>query len=292
MLPAETLKKIRRIQIRTSHMVTDMFAGQYHSVFKGQGMEFQEVREYLPGDDIRAIDWNVTARMGHPFIKKFVEERELTVMLVVDISRSNDFGSAAQMKRDLAAEVAAVLAFAAIQNNDRVGLILFSSETEHYLPPRKGARHVLRVIRDVLHHRPQKSGTSISAGLDFLNSVSNRKTVTFLISDFIDHDYERALAVSAKRHDLIAVHIRDQREQSLLPAGLIEWEDAETGRRILVDTSNASTRAALEEASARRQNLLLGTLKKRGVDVIELRTGQPYAMELVRFFKKREKRRG
>ena len=292
MLPAETLKKIRRIQIRTSHMVSDLFAGQYHSVFKGQGMEFQEVREYLPGDDIRAIDWNVTARMGHPFIKKFVEERELTVMLVVDISRSNDFGSASQMKRDLAAEVAAVLAFAAIQNNDRVGLILFSGETEHYLPPRKGARHVLRVIRDVLHHRPQKSGTSISAGLDFLNSVANRKTVTFLISDFIDHDYERALAVSAKRHDLIAIQIRDQREQTLVPAGIIEWEDAETGRRILIDTSSASTRAALEDSSARRQNLLLDTFKKRGVDVIELRTGQPYAMELVRFFKKREKRRG
>jgi uncharacterized protein (DUF58 family) len=292
MLPAETLKKIRRIQIRTSHMVSDLFAGQYHSVFKGQGMEFQEVREYLPGDDIRAIDWNVTARMGHPFIKKFVEERELTVMLVVDISRSNDFGSASQMKRDLAAEVAAVLAFAAIQNNDRVGLILFSGETEHYLPPRKGARHVLRVIRDVLHHRPQKSGTSISAGLDFLNSVANRKTVTFLISDFIDHDYERALAVSAKRHDLIAIQIRDQREQTLVPAGIIEWEDAETGRRVLIDTSSASTRAALEDSSARRQNLLLDTFKKRGVDVIELRTGQPYAMELVRFFKKREKRRG
>jgi uncharacterized protein (DUF58 family) len=292
MLPAETLKKIRRIQIRTSHMVSDLFAGQYHSVFKGQGMEFQEVREYLPGDDIRAIDWNVTARMGHPFIKKFVEERELTVMLVVDISRSNDFGSASQMKRDLAAEVAAVLAFAAIQNNDRVGLILFSGETEHYLPPRKGARHVLRVIRDVLHHRPQKLGTSISAGLDFLNSVANRKTVTFLISDFIDHDYERALAVSAKRHDLIAIQIRDQREQTLVPAGIIEWEDAETGRRVLIDTSSASTRAALEDSSARRQNLLLDTFKKRGVDVIELRTGQPYAMELVRFFKKREKRRG
>ncbi|MGA1530238.1 MAG: DUF58 domain-containing protein [Kiritimatiellia bacterium] len=292
MLPTETLRKIRRIQIRTSHMVSDLFAGQYHSVFKGQGMEFQEVREYLPGDDIRAIDWNVTARMGHPFIKKFVEESALTVMLVVDISRSNDFGSASQMKRDLAAEVAAVLAFAAIQNNDRVGLILFSGETEHYLPPRKGARHVLRVIRDVLHHRPQKSGTSISAGLDFLNSVANRKTVTFLISDFIDHDYERALAVSAKRHDLIAIQIRDQREQTLVPAGIIEWEDAETGRRVLIDTSSASPRAALEDSSARRQNLLLDTFKKRGVDVIELRTGQPYAMELVRFFKKREKRRG
>ena len=291
MLPSETLKRIKQIQIRTSHMVSDLFAGQYHSVFKGQGMEFQEVREYLPGDDIRAIDWNVTARMGHPFIKKFVEERELTVMLIVDISKSNDFGSQSQIKRDLAAEVAAVLAFAAIQNNDRVGLILFSGEVEHYLPPRKGTRHVLRVIRDVLYYKAKKSGTSIAAGLDFLNNVATRKTVSFLISDFLDSDYESALAVSAKRHDLSSVLIRDQRERALAAAGLIEWEDAETGRRVLLDTSSASTRRYFEESHARRQRLLLDGFKKRGVDVIELTTGQPYATELVRFFKKREKRR-
>ncbi len=291
MLPSETLKKIRRIQIRTTHMVSDLFAGQYHSVFKGQGMEFQEVREYQPGDDIRAIDWNVTARMGHPFIKKFVEERELTVMLVVDVSRSNTFGSGSQIKRDLAAEVAAVLAFAAIQNNDRVGLILFSDGVEHYLPPRKGLRHVLRVIRDVLYFTPRQSGTSVTAGLNFLNTVTARKSVVFVISDFIDQAYESALAVSAKRHDLIAILITDPREQTLVDAGVIDWEDAETGHRIMVDTASAATRRAYEELFNRRRQELMTTFRKRGVDTIALTTGQPYTRELVRFFKKREQRR-
>jgi len=291
MIPPEVLKKIRQIQIRTTHMVSDLFAGQYHSVFKGQGMEFQEVREYQAGDDIRAIDWNVTARMGHPFIKKFVEERELTVMLMVDISRSNDFGSKQQMKRDLAAEVAAVLAFSAIQNNDRVGLILFSDEVEHYLPPRKGTRHVLRVIRDVLYFKAKKRGTSISSALHFLNNISSRKTVAFLVSDFIDANFEQALAVSAKRHDLISVLIRDNRERSLVSAGLIEWEDAETGRRLLVDTSSLATRKAFEMSNLRRHELLMSTFIKRGIDVIELTTGKSYANELVRFFMKRGKRR-
>lgn len=291
MIPADVLKKIRQIQIRTTHMVSDLFAGQYHSVFKGQGMEFQEVREYQAGDDIRSIDWNVTARMGHPFIKKYVEERELTVMLIVDISGSNQFGSVNQIKRDLAAEVAAVLAFAAIQNNDRVGLILFTDEVEHFLPPRKGTRHVLRVIRDVLYFKAKKSGTSIRAALHFLNNVATRKTVTFLISDFIDHNYETALAVSAKRHDLISVHIRDPRESTLVPSGVVEWEDAETGRRVMIDTSDAATRRSFEQQVAQRQAYLRDLLRKRGVDVIELTTSQPYARELVRFFRKRGQRR-
>lgn len=291
MIPNDVLKRIRQIQIRTTHMVSDLFAGQYHSVFKGQGMEFQEVREYQAGDDIRAIDWNVTARMGHPFIKKFVEERELTVMVLVDISRSTDFGSQAQVKRDLAAEVAAVLAFAAIQNNDRVGLILFSDEVEHYLPPRKGTRHVLRVIRDVLYMKPRRRGTSITAALHTLNRVATRKTVTFVISDFLDAEFESALAVTAKRHDVIAVLVRDQRERALAGAGVMEWEDAETGRRVLLDTSSARVQRLFAEQHDRRQRLLLDTFKKRAVDVIELTTGQPYAAELVRFFKKRERRR-
>jgi len=291
MIPSDVLKKIRQIQIRTTHMVSDLFAGQYHSVFKGQGMEFQEVREYQPGDDIRTIDWNVTARMGHPFIKKFVEERELTVMIAVDISRSNDFGSGTRIKRDLAAELAGVLAFAAIQNNDRVGLILFSDEVEHYLPPRKGTRHALRVIRDVLYFKPQKRGTSITAGLHFLNNVTSRKTVTFLVSDFIDVNFENALAVSAKRHDLVPVVIRDERERELVSAGLIEWEDAETGRRVLIDTSSRSTRSLFARASAQRDQFLTDTFRKHGIDSIMLDTGKPYATELVRFFKRREKRR-
>lgn len=291
MIPAEVLKKIRHIEIRTSHMVSDLFAGQYHSVFKGQGMEFQEVREYLPGDDIRSIDWNVTARMGHPYIKKFVEERELTVMLLVDISRSNDFGSRSQVKRDLAAEVAAVLAFAATRNSDRVGLILFSDEVEHYLPPRKGTRHVLRVIRDVLCCKPKRKGTAITSGLHFLNNVTSRRTVTFLISDFMDHDYEPAMAVCAKRHDLVSVLIHDPRERALTASGLVEWEDAETGRRVLVDTSSPSTRRIFEQSQARHRQRLAETFTAKGVDMIELATDQPYATELARFFRRREKRR-
>lgn len=291
MIPPDVLKKIRQIQIRTTHMVSDLFAGQYHSVFKGQGMEFQEVREYLPGDDVRTIDWNVTARMGHPFIKKFVEERELTVMLMVDVSGSKDIGSRKQVKRDLAAEVAAVLAFAAIQNNDRVGLILFSDEVEHYLPPRKGTRHVLRVIRDVLYFKAKKRGTSIASALHFLNNVTTRKTVAFLVSDFIDVNFEQALAVSGKRHDLISVVIRDDVERAWVPAGVIEWEDAETGRRVLVDTSSAATRKAFELSSAQRHSMLVDTFRKRGIDVIELVTGRPYASELVQFFMKRGRKR-
>ncbi|HMP88864.1 MAG TPA: DUF58 domain-containing protein [Kiritimatiellia bacterium] len=291
MIPADVLKRIRQIQIRTTHMVSDLFAGQYHSVFKGRGMEFDEVREYSPGDDIRTIDWNVTARMGHPFIKKYVEERELTVMLLVDISASNDFGSRLQTKRDLATEVAAVLAFAAIQNNDRVGLILFTDDVEHHIPPRKGTRHVLRVIRDVLYFKPKKKGTRISTGLDYLNKVSTRKSVVFLITDFIDSQYESALAVTAKRHDLTTVLIRDEAEKSLPSAGLIEFEDAETGRRVIFDTSNPTSLRAFEETYARDQQLLLSSLRSRGVDIIELAAGKPYARELVRFFKKREKRR-
>jgi uncharacterized protein (DUF58 family) len=291
MIPADVLKKIRQIQIRTTHMVSDLFAGQYHSVFKGQGMEFQEVREYQAGDDIRTIDWNVTARMGHPFIKKFVEERELTVMLVVDISRSNQFGSTTQVKRDLAAELAAVLAFAATRNNDRVGLILFTDEAEHFIPPRKGTRHVLRVIRDVLYMPPKRTGTSITAALQFLNRVSTRKTVTFLVSDFIDQGFAPALAVSAKRHDMIAVAIRDPRERQLVPAGVIEWEDAESGHRRLLDTSDRATRLAFEEQAARRDAGLRDLFRKHGVDTIELTTGKPYARELVRFFRQRERRR-
>ncbi|HMO49886.1 MAG TPA: DUF58 domain-containing protein [Kiritimatiellia bacterium] len=291
MLPPEIIKKIRRIQIRTSRMVSDVFAGQYHSVFKGQGMEFQEVREYQAGDDIRSIDWNVTARMGHPFVKKFVEERELTVMLLVDVSRSNEFGSRAQIKRDLAAEVAAVLAFAAIQNNDRVGLMLFTDEVEHFIPPGKGTRHVLRVIRDVLYYQPQRVGTSIQSALHHLNTLSHRKTVAFLISDFLDHDFEPALAVTAKRHDMIAVAIRDQREEMLVPAGLIEWQDAESGRRLLVDTSSSAVRSAFAAAQERSRSLLREGMARRGVDLIELSAGAPYTKELIRFFRKRERRR-
>ena len=291
MIPKEILKKVRRIHIRTKHMVTDVFAGEYHSVFKGQGMEFQEVREYVPGDEIRSIDWNVTARMGHPFVKKFTEERELTIMLAVDISASHTFGSTAQLKKDLAAEVAAVLAFAAIANNDRVGLILFTDRIEAYVPPKKGLAHVLRVIREVLYFQPAGRGTRIEPALGFLNRVTSRKTVSFLVSDFLSPEpLQKPLAVTARRHDLISVVVGDKREQAWPAAGLVEWIDAETGRRRLVDTSDARTRRVFGEAQARRRNELLSLLRSSGIDTIQANAGEPYEREFVKFFRMRERR--
>lgn len=291
MIPKDILKKVRQIQIRTRHMVSDLFAGAYHSVFKGQGMEFHEVREYVPGDDIRAIDWNVTARMGHPFIKKYVEERELTVMLAVDVSGSQNFGRGAQFKKDLAAELAAVLAFAAIQNNDRVGLMLFTDEVEHFLAPRKGTRHVLRVIRDALYFRPRQRGTSLAQALTRLNRILTRRSVVVVISDFLDDQFRAALTVSARRHDVIAVVIEDLREHTWVPAGVVEWEDAETGVRQLVDTSDRATRDALQRLQEQRRQARDQQLRAAGVDVIRVNTGEPYAPALVKFFRQRERRR-
>lgn len=291
MIPKEMLRKVRQIQIRTRHMVSDLFAGSYHSVFKGQGMEFHEVREYVPGDDIRAIDWNVTARMGHPFIKKYVEERELTVMLAVDISGSLDFGGGRQFKKDLAAEIAALLAFAATQNNDRVGLLLFAQEVEHFLPPRKGTRHVLRVIRDALYFKPRSRGTNLSGAINHLNHILNRRAVVMVISDFLDDKFRTALTVAARRHDVIAVVLEDERERTWVPAGVVEWEDAETGERHLIDTSDRHTRAALNRRETERSRERDQQLRASGVDVIRLTTGQPYAPELVKFFRQRERRR-
>lgn len=291
MIPTEVLKKIQRIQIRTRHMVTDVFAGQYHSVFRGQGMEFHEVREYVPGDDIRSIDWNVTARMGHPFIKKYIEERELTVMLLVDISASHEFGSTHQMKKDLAAEIAAVLAFSAIQNNDRVGLILFTDQVELYIPPRKGIRHVLRVIREVLYFQPEHRLTRLLPALDFLNHVTNRKTVTFLISDFYFPDpYQRMLSATARRHDFISILVGDKREQAWPKIGLVEWEDAETGRRHLVDTSDSRIRRDLMNMQMQRKQDLLENLRGAEIDTIEVYAGEPYEREFIKFFRLREQR--
>lgn len=297
MLPRDIIRKVRRIQIRTRHLVNDVFAGQYHSVFKGQGMEFQEVREYVPGDDIRAIDWNVTARMGHPFVKKFVEEREMTVMLMADISASNRFGSGGQLKKDLVAELAAVLAFSAVQNNDRVGLILFSDEVECYVPPKKGASHVLRVIREALFFKPRREGTRLVPPLDFLHHVTTRRCVCFLLSDFIEQDglekpedVARPLAVTARRHDLIAVSVGDRREDAWPRVGVVDWQDPETGRRFLVDTSDASVRRALTLRRAGQQAAWRDRFRKAGVDVIEVQTGEPYDRALRRFFRERERR--
>lgn len=291
MIPKEILRKVRQIHIRTKHMVSDVFAGEYHSVFKGQGMEFQEVREYIPGDEIRSIDWNVTARMGHPFVKKFTEERELTVMLVVDISASNAFGSTAQLKKDLAAEIAAVLAFAATQNNDRVGLVLFSDRIEKYVPPRKGLAHVLRVIREVLYSQPVGRATLIEPALDFANRVTTRRTVMFLVSDFISgEDLRKPLAITARRHDLIGVIVGDKRERAWPSAGIVDWIDAETGRRYLVDSSDPAVRRRLNELQERRRADLLSMLRSSGIDPIEVNAGEPYDRELVKFFRLRERR--
>ena len=291
MIPRETLKKIRRIEIRTRRSVNDVFAGRYHSVFKGQGMEFQEVREYVPGDDIRAIDWNVTARTGAPHVKKFTEERELTVMLLVDVSASNRFGSTAQLKRDLAAEVAAVLAFSAIANHDRVGLILFSDKVEKHVPPAKGATHVLRVVSEILNAQPSSPRTDLEPALRYLNQVVRRRSVAFLISDFIAPSCEHLLRVTARRHDLVSLVIGDKRESALPAVGLVDFEDAETGQRVVVDTAHAPTRRALLARQTERRQALLRQLSRARSDAIELNAGERYDRELVRFFRTREKRR-
>jgi uncharacterized protein (DUF58 family) len=286
----ELLRKVRQIEIRTSRMVTSVFGGEYHSVFKGQGMEFQEVREYVAGDDIRAIDWNVTARSGDLFVKKFTEERELTVLLLVDISASQFFGSTPRLKKDLAAEIAAILAFAAIRNHDRVGLVLFTDEVELYLPPRKGTSHVLRVIRDVLSFQPRGRGTRLAPALEFLGRVAHRRAVAFLISDFLDAGFERSLRVAGRRHDLISVVTGDRREDEWPAVGLVDWTDPETGERRLVDSSSPAVRRALGSLRAARRARLLATLKSSGSDAVEVFAGERYERELVRFFKARERR--
>lgn len=290
MVPKEILKKIRRIQITTSRMVTDVFAGQYQSVFKGKGMEFYEVREYLPGDEIRSIDWNVTARMGHPYVKKFVEERELTVMLLLDASMSCRFGSVKQLKNQLAAELCSVLAFSANQNNDKVGLIIFTDKIEKFIPPRKGLRHVLRVIREALYYEPEAKGTDISLALEYLNRVTRRKTITFIISDFFDENFKNLLSISNKRHDIVAVTITDPREVDLPDVGIIRLSDAETGEDFIVDTSDSNFRRQYRQNSLQRIKERQSLLRSINVDNIDVYTDRPYTMELIKFFRMREKR--
>src|SRR5438045_3629133 len=238
MLPREVIRQIRRLQLRARRAVEDLLGGEYHSVFKGTGIVFEEVREYLPGDDVRSIDWNVTARMGHPFVKRYTEERELTVVLLIDVSGSHQFGTRQQLKREVLAELAAVLAFSAISNNDKVGLIAFTDRVERFVPPRKGTRHVLRLIRDVLFFQPTHRGTSIREGLDYVNRVLHRRTIVFLLSDFLDRGFESALKRTGRRHDLIALRISDPREEDLPSVGLLELEDAETGEHLLLDTGS------------------------------------------------------
>lgn len=290
MLPKEILQKIRRIEIKTSRLVTDVFAGQYQSVFKGMGMEFEEVREYQPGDEIRSIDWNVTARMGHPFVKKFVEERQLTVMLLLDVSGSVYFGSGKQLKKDLAAELCGILAFSAIKNNDRIGLLAFSDRIESFVPPRKGLRHVLRVVREALYTKPRGQGTDIKMALEYLNRVIGKRAVCFLLSDFISAKYNRELKIARKRHDVIAVTITDPRETELPNAGIIRLEDTETNQAVYLDTSDKKVREEFFANSQRWLEERTRMIRKAGVDNIAIRTDKPYPEAIIRFFRAREKR--
>ncbi|MGD0946302.1 MAG: DUF58 domain-containing protein [Candidatus Binatia bacterium] len=290
MLTSEQLKAVRKIQIRTSHLVSDLFAGQYQSVFKGRGMEFAEVRHYLPGDDVRTIDWNVTARTGVPHVKRFVEERELTVMLLVDASASTHFGTVKQLKSEMAAEMAALFAFSAITNNDKVGLLMFSDHVELALPPKKGTRHVLRVIREVLSFTPQGHGTDIAAALEHLSRVTKRRCVTFVISDFLDTGVRLALKIANRRHDVIAVVLDDPRDLALPDVGLIALQDAETGEQILLDTGDSRLRREFEERAAAARRDRERMLRGVDVDAIVVRTDRPYTEALLRFFRMREHR--
>lgn len=291
MIPQELLKQIRQIQIYTNRTANEIFAGEYESTFKGQGMQFDEVREYAPGDDIRSIDWNVTARMNKPFIKRYVEEREMTVVLMVDLSASGVFGTVNKIKNDLAAELCAVLAFSAIKNNDKVGLITFTDRIERYIPPAKGTQHVLRIIRELLYHEVEHRQTDIALALDYLGKVIRKKATVFLVSDFITPDIQPGLRVINKRHDLIAVAVRDKAESELTAAGLIELEDAETGQTVLVDTSSRRFRKNYEKHTREVRERLGKMFQGAKVDCIDVSTDKPYVPALVRFFHMREKRR-
>ncbi|KPK77011.1 MAG: hypothetical protein AMJ79_04650 [Phycisphaerae bacterium SM23_30] len=291
MLPQELIRQIRRIQIYTNRAVNEVYAGEYESTFKGRGMQFDEVREYTPGDEVRSIDWNVTARMGKPYIKRFVEERELTVVLLVDMSASGSFGTIGKLKNELAAELCAVLSFSAIKNNDKVGLITFSDRIERFIPPKKGTQHVLRVIRELLYGTPPRRQTDIPMALDYLGKVIKKKATVFLVSDFMAADARRSLRLVNKRHDLIAVVVRDRREVSLPALGLIELEDAETGEAMLIDTSSRKARRQYEGRTSDQRDELENILRSVNVDCINIASDRPYLQELIRFFRMREKRR-
>lgn len=291
MIPIELLRKIRRIQIRTSRAASDLLAGQYHSAFKGRGIEFEEVRAYQFGDDVRSIDWNVTARVGDPHVKVFREERELTVMLIVDVSASLGFGTRSQTKRDLVTEACATLAFAAIENNDKVGLLLFSDRIERFVPPRKGTQHVLRVIRELLVHEPVGSGTDLSMAMEHFQRIQRRRCTAFLVSDFLDErDWSRAVAPVRRRHDLVAIDVHDLREQAIPDVGLLEIRDAETGDIVVVDTASPAVRAAWSDQANAIEAVSSAALRKHRIDRLSLGTGDDFIDELRRFFKRREAR--
>jgi len=290
MIPKELIKKIRQIQIYTSRAVNASFAGQYESVFKGRGMQFDEVREYTPGDDVRSIDWNVTARTGKPYIKRFVEEREMTVLFAVDLSASGNFGTVNKAKNELAAEFCAVLSFAAAKNNDKVGLLIFTDQIELYIPPKRGSSHVLRLIRELLRPKEPSRETNIGQALEYIARVTRKKATVFLVSDFIETGFKKPLNLLNKRHDVIAVSVRDRAEVALPAAGLIEFADAETGEVILVDTSSTRFRSQYAGSSSARFDQLKNMLRSINVDCISISTDKPYIQDLVAFFRMRHRR--
>jgi|SRR5262245_3976985 len=292
MLSRDLRRQMRRLQLRARRAVEDLLGGAYRSVFKGSGIAFEEVREYQAGDDIRGIDWNVTARMGHPFVKRFIEERELTLLLAVDVSASTRFGTRAQTKREVAAELAALLAFCAIANNDKVGLVAISDRVEKFVPPRKGTRHALRLMRDILFHEAENTGTNLRAGLDFLNRVLRRRAIVFLLSDFHDNGFAKALRRAARRHDLIAVFHGDPLEEQLPRVGLLEMQDAETGQTVLIDASDAAFRSAFSEAARLRRDAVRQLVHAAGADWLDVSTDGSHLDALLRFFRLRERRLG
>jgi uncharacterized protein (DUF58 family) len=286
----ELLKQVRQIEIRPRGVVNEVFSGEYHSVFKGRGMEFSEVREYQIGDDIRSIDWNVSARFGHPYVKIFEEERELTVMLLVDLSGSLVFGSVEKTKQQIAAELTAILAFSAMKNNDKVGLILFTDEIEKFVPPKKGKSHILRIVREILSFEPQGNKTDITGALEYFNHSVKKRSIAFLISDFIDEGYEKILKIVSKKHDLINIILEDPREKELINAGLIKFRDAETGEIRYLDTGNTEVQKFFEQKMQERKALQDNLFMKSRVDTININVGVPYIKPLINFFKLREKR--
>ena len=286
----ELLKKVRKIEIKTRGLSAHIFSGEYHSAFKGRGMAFSEVREYMHGDDIRSIDWNVTARFGHPFVKVFEEERELTVILVVDVSSSGDFGTRTQFKKDLITELCAVLSFSAIQNNDKIGVIFFSNQIEKFIPPKKGKTHILRIIRELIEFEPQHKGTDISVALKYLTNAIKKRSICFLISDFMDHGFEDALKLANRKHDLVALQITDPGEDQLPNVGLIRLQDPETGASRLIDTSDADIREKFRRDKMLFKKELKEMLAVAGVDSTELLTNKSYVKPLMQLFKKRGKK--
>ena len=291
MSTSELLKKVRKIEIKTKGLSNHIFSGEYHTAFKGKGMAFSEVRGYQPGDDVRSIDWNVTARYNNPFVKVFEEEREMTVMLLIDISGSSDFGTQTQLKREVATEIAAVLSFSAINNNDKIGVIFFSDKIEKFIPPKKGKSHILRIIRELITFKSESKKTNLEEALIYFNNVIKKRSVCFILSDFMDNDFDKSLKIARNKHDIIALRIHDEREEQLVNVGLIKVEDTETGNLKWVDTSNKTIRKEFRKNYLSFEKNIKQTLQNSDVDHIDIKTGKDYVKPLINFFKNRGRRK-